>query len=181
MRVLNIFLPSSGTCNVRMKKTLLTVSGNNGCLTPRGSMLNPVKIRLLYGCAIKGPVNTKLSVEASSPLDPFPRTVRTVHTLTQILLLPQRGLNSRQELVGCLIGEILVCPRGLLFSRCRGKDGTVISSLLISDINNSFLKWPQSSDPWDPWRQVLILGHRLSPSRSRPASCTWVWIATFFF
>lgn len=89
-------------------------------------MVNPVKIRLLYGCAIKGPVNTRLDVEAFSPLDPFPGTLVTVHTLTQILLLPQRGLNSGKELVGYLIGEILVCPRGLLFSRCRVTEETFI-------------------------------------------------------
>lgn len=40
MRVLNISVPNPRMCNVLMKKTLLTVSGNNGCLAPKGSVVN---------------------------------------------------------------------------------------------------------------------------------------------
>lgn len=97
MRVLNIYVLGPRMCNVLMKKTLLAVSGNNGCLAPKGNVVNPVRTRLLYSYAIKGPVNTKPNVETFSPLDPLPRTSATVHTRLHILLLPRRGLNPEKS------------------------------------------------------------------------------------
>lgn len=127
-------------------------------------MLNPVKIRLLYGCAIKYKRSCKHKTQCRSlfPSGPFPQNhADCSHTHTDPTASPKRA--KLKAGARGMSGEILVCSRGLLFSRCRGTDGTVISSLLIFDINSSFLKWHQSSDPWNPCRQVLTLGHRLLP------------------
>lgn len=59
-------------------------------------MVNPGKVSLLSSSAIKGPLNSKLNMEASSPLDPFHRTSVNVHEFTHIPLLSKRGLNAEK-------------------------------------------------------------------------------------